>query len=246
MDKSIYVVGSEQEYHFQVLFKALELLGFEKSSGCYHLSYGMVYLPEGKMKSREGRVVDADDLIQEMKEKAREEIINRNRGFSGEELDKVSRIVGLGAIKYYILQFGAKTDFTFDPKASIDFNGRTGPYLQYTHARISSLFRTLSDVKLDNLDLSYINTNEEYEILRLIEEFPYQVEKACLGYNTSVLAEYLYEMASAFNSFYSKSDNRIKEMESEPQKAKLALAWMCQNVLANGLNLLGIQAPEQM
>ncbi|RYX91201.1 arginine--tRNA ligase, partial [bacterium] len=154
MDKSVYVVGSEQDYHFQVLFKSLELLGFESYQGCHHLSYGMIYLPEGKMKSREGKVVDADDLIDQMKERAKEEIVSRNRPFEADELDQISNIVGLGALKFYILQFSAKSDFTFDPNASIDFNGKTGPYIQYTHARISSLIRQLNVRIEEEVDFS--------------------------------------------------------------------------------------------
>lgn len=252
MDKSIYVVGSEQEYHFQVLFKALELLGFEKYQGCFHLSYGMISLPEGRMKSREGTVVDADDLIEEMFEKAREEIISRNRPFSGEELDRISKVVGLGALRYYILQYSAKTDFTFDPKASIDFNGKTGPYIQYTYARISSLLKMLDwgargcNPLLSDIDFGSLNSAEELYLLRLLEQFPYVVEKSCINCNTSILAEYLYDLASAFNTFYSKSDNKIKEMELEEQKPKLALANASRVVLKNGLDLLGITAPEQM
>ncbi len=247
MNKSVNVVGSEQEYHFQVLFKALELLGFEEYQGCYHLSYGMIYLPEGKMKSREGKVVDADELIVEMVEKAKEEIISRNRPFTGEELASISNIVGLGALKYYVLQYSAKTDFTFDPKASIDFNGKTGPYIQYTHARICSLLRQVSDVDLDGkIDFSGLNSQEDSNLLKLLEQFPYIVEKACINYNTSILAEYLYDTASAFNSFYSRADNRIKDMEIEQQKPRLALAVSCKQVINNGLALFGISSPEQM
>ncbi len=245
MDKSITVVGSEQDYHFQVLFKSLELLGFKNYEGCYHLSYGMVYLPEGKMKSREGTVVDADDLIDEMNEKAKEEIISRNRPFDGEELDKISEIVGLGALKYFILQFSAKSDFTFDPKASIDFNGKTGPYIQYTHARISSLLKQVN-INLENIDFSSLNSSEDYNLLKLIEQFQGVIEKASSNNNTSLLADYLYNVASAFNSFYSKADNRIKDMEEVLQKPRIALAYMSKTVLSNGLALLGIKAPEQM
>jgi arginyl-tRNA synthetase len=252
MDKSIYVVGSEQEYHFQVLFKALELLGFEKYQGCYHLSYGMISLPEGKMKSREGKVVDADDLVEEMYDKASEEIISRNRPFSGEELASISKIVGLGALRYYILQFSAKTDFTFDPKASIDFNGKTGPYIQYTFARISSLLKMITGegardgALFTDADFSTLNSQEEFYLLRLLEQFPFVIEKSCINYNTSILAEFLYDLASAFNSFYSKGDNKIREMSPEEQKPKLALANATRIVLRNGLDLLGITAPEQM
>lgn len=246
MDKSVYVVGSEQDYQFQVLFKALELLGFEKYKGCYHLSYGMVYLPEGKMKSREGKVVDADDLILGMQEKAQEEIVSRNRPFEKNELKEISNIVGLGALKYFILQFSAKSDFTFDPQASIDFNGKTGPYIQYTHARISSLLKQVGEIDLNNIDFSNLNSNEDYSLLRLIEQFQNIVEKACLNYNTSILADYLYNVASAFNSFYSKSDNKIKDMELDLQKPRIALSYCTKIVLNNGLELLGIKAPEQM
>lgn len=246
MDKSVYVVGSEQEYHFQVLFKSLELLGFEKADGCHHLSYGMIYLPEGRMKSREGKVVDADDLVLEMKEKAKEEISKRNRPFSGEELDKISEIVALGALKYFVLQYSAKTDFVFDPNASIDFNGKTGPYIQYTHARISSLVKTLNITDFSDADFSKLSSNEDLNLLRLLEQFPYVVEKSSSGYNTSGVAEYLYDLASSFNSFYSKSDNRIKEMSLEEQKPRVALSKACAIVIRNGLKLLGIEAPEQM
>lgn len=246
MNKSVYVVGSEQDYHFQVLFKALELLGFENWQGCYHLSYGMVYLPEGKMKSREGKVVDADDLIAGMQEKAQEEIVSRNRPFEKDELKNISTIVGLGALKYFILQFSAKSDFTFDPQASIDFNGKTGPYIQYTHARICSLLKQVGDINLNNIDFSTLNSNEDYNLLRLIEQFQNIVEKACLNYNTSILADYLYNVASSFNSFYSKADNKIKDMSLEHQKPRIALAFAAKTVLNNGLELLGIKAPEQM
>lgn len=246
MDKSVYVVGSEQDYHFQVLFKSLELLGFESYQGCHHLSYGMIYLPEGKMKSREGKVVDADDLIDQMKERAKEEIVSRNRPFQEDELDQISNIVGLGALKYYILQFSAKSDFTFDPNASIDFNGKTGPYIQYTHARISSLIRQLNVRIEEEVDFSSLTSNEDYNLLKLIEQFQNIVEKACNNYNTSLLADYLYNVSSAFNSFYSKSDNRIKDMDINLQKPRIALAYCTKVVLDNGLALLGINAPEQM
>lgn len=246
LDKAIWVVGSEQEYHFQVLFKIMELLGFEKYKECYHLSYGMIYLPEGKMKSREGKVVDADDFVLEMKQKAKEEIVSRNRPFSKEELEKISEVVGLGALKFYILQYGAKTDFVFDPKASIDFNGKTGPYIQYTHARISSLLKVLADVDLSNADFSSLKNTEDFTLLKLLEQFSKIIETACTNNNTSVIGEYLYALASAFNSFYSKADNRIKEMSVEEQKPRLAVAKACKIVLSNGLKLLGIDAPEQM
>jgi len=246
MDKSVYVVGSEQEYHFKVLFKILELLGLEKYQGCYHLSYGMIELPEGKMKSREGTVVDADDLMEEMNDKAKEEIISRNRPFTEEELGDISNIVALGALKYYILQYSSKTNFIFDPKASIDFNGKTGPYIQYTHARISSLINAIDNVKLENIDFERLKSPEEFYLLKLLEQFPYIIQKSCYYYNTSFLAEYLYDLASSFNTFYSKSDVKIKEMEIEEQKPRLALAYSCKVVLTNGLELLGITAPERM
>jgi arginyl-tRNA synthetase len=245
MDKSIYVVGSEQDYHFQVLFKILELLGFEKAKDCYHLSYGMISLPEGRMKSREGKIVDADDLIKEMADKAKEEMLLRGRDFTEEELDNISKIVGLGALKYYILQFSPRTEFVFDPKASIDFNGKTGPYLQYTHARICTLLNTLN-IELSDINFDLLNTESDYKILRLIEQYPYITEKSLSQYNTSYISEYLYDLASEFNSFYSKNDNRIKEMNIEQKKAKLALCYMVKTTIKNALSLLGIQAPEKM
>jgi len=245
MDKSIYVVGCEQDYHFKVLFKILELLGFENAKNCYHLSYGMISLPEGKMKSREGKIVDADDLIKEMIDKAKEEILLRGREFEKEELDNISRIVGLGALKYYILQFSPRTEFVFDPKASIDFNGKTGPYLQYTHARICTLLNTL-DVKLENINFNLLNSQSDYRLLRLIEQYPYIIEKSLLQYNPSYITEYLYDIASEFNSFYSKNDNRIKEMDNELKKAKLSLCYMVKITIKNALSLLGIEAPEKM
>ncbi|GIW21753.1 MAG: hypothetical protein KatS3mg068_0760 [Candidatus Sericytochromatia bacterium] len=245
MDKSIYVVGSEQDYHFKVLFKILELLGLENAKECYHLSYGMISLPEGRMKSREGKIVEADDLIKEMQEKAKEEILLRGREFNNEELENISKTVGLGALKYYILQFSPRTEFIFDPKASIDFNGKTGPYLQYTHARICTLLNTLN-IELKDIDFKLLNTESDYKLLRLLEQYPYIVEKALLQYNTSYITEYIYNLASEFNSFYSKNDNRIKEMEYEQKKAKLALCYMVKIIIKNSLSLLGIQAPEKM
>ncbi|MFN8672737.1 MAG: arginine--tRNA ligase [Candidatus Sericytochromatia bacterium] len=246
LDKAVWVVGSEQEYHFQVLFKIMELLGLTNSESCYHLSYGMIYLPEGKMKSREGKVVDADDLVLEMKEKAQEEIIKRNRPFSEKELKTISNIVGLGALKYYILQYSAKTDFVFDPNASIDFNGKTGPYIQYTHARISSLIKTIGELNLEAVDYSYLKNKEDFELLKLLEQLPQVISKSAETYNTSFIAEYLYNLASSFNSFYSKADNKIKDMNTEEQKPRLAIAKACKIVLSNALNLFGITAPEQM
>lgn len=246
LDKAVWVVASEQDYHFQVLFKIMELLGFEKASECHHLSYGMIYLPEGRMKSREGKVVDADDLVNEMREKAKEEIVKRNRPFNEDELDEISKIVGLGALKFYILQYNAKTDFVFDPNASIDFNGKTGPYIQYTHARISSLLKTLGELELNDSDYSKLKSQEDFDLLKLLEQFPKIVEKSCDNYNTSVIAEYLYDTASSFNSFYSKSDNRIKDMSLEDQKPRIAIAKACKIVIKNGLALLGITAPDRM
>jgi arginyl-tRNA synthetase len=246
LDKAVWVVASEQDYHFQVLFKIMELLGFEKANECHHLSYGMIYLPEGRMKSREGKVVDADDLVNEMREKAKEEIVKRNRPFNEDELDEISKIVGLGALKFYILQYNAKTDFVFDPNASIDFNGKTGPYIQYTHARISSLLKTLGELELNDSDYSKLKSQEDFDLLKLLEQFPKIVEKSCDNYNTSVIAEYLYDTASSFNSFYSKSDNRIKDMSLEDQKPRIAIAKACKIVIKNGLALLGITAPDRM
>lgn len=251
IDKMIYVVGNEQNYHFQVLSILLDKLGFKWGKDLVHFSYGMVELPEGKMKSREGTVVDADDLMDEMVESARQTSsdLNKLSGLSESETEEIMRIVGMGALKYFILKVDARKNMTFNPKESIDFNGNTGPFIQYTYARIRSILRKADAGELgirerlysDNLVIS----EKEVAIIQLLTEFGEVIEQAATDYNPSVIANYCYELAKEFNQFY-HDFSVLKEPNQSLKLFRLLLVDNVGKVLRLGTGLLGIEVPERM
>ncbi len=250
IDKMIYVVGNEQNYHFQVLSILLDKLGFEWGKGLVHFSYGMVELPEGKMKSREGTVVDADDLMAAMIETAKETSAELGKldGLTQEEADNIARIVSLGALKYFILKVDARKNMTFNPKESIDFNGNTGPFIQYTYARIQSVLRkaaeqgiVIPEVIPAGLELS---TKEE-GLIQMLAEFKNTVKQAGTDYNPSVIANYAYDLVKEYNQFY--HDFSILREENEALKIfRLALSQNVGKIVKLAMGLLGIEVPERM
>ncbi len=243
MDKSIYVVGSEQALHFRQLFKILELLKIY-SGELYHLAHGMVYLPEGKMKSREGRVVDADNLVEEMEAVAEHEVRKRYDKISEEEVKKRSRQIGMGSIRFFILKYDPLKDFVFNPEESISFDGETGSYVQYAHARICSIIGKYGKKIPAAADFSLLKEKEEQLIIRLLSRFPETVEAAASNYKPLLVARYLLDLSQAFNNFYHQ--HQIIKAEEETKKARLLLIAAVGQVLRNGLELLAIEAPERM
>ena len=250
IDKMIYVVGNEQNYHFQVLSILLDRLGFKWGKELVHFSYGMVELPNGKMKSREGTVVDADDLIASMIENAKqlsEDKVNKLEGISEEEKNEIARIVGMGALKYFILKVDARKNMLFNPEESIDFNGNTGPFIQYTHARIRSILRKAQESQsIPNQPNTPITLNsKEIDLIQKLSEFPAAVEQAGKDYSPSGIANYCYELTKQFNQFY--HDYSILGADTEEQKAvRLMLAKNVAKTIKNGMALLGIEVPERM
>ncbi|MDR0681421.1 MAG: arginine--tRNA ligase [Dysgonamonadaceae bacterium] len=247
IQKMIYVVGNEQNYHFQILSLLLDKLGFEFGKGLVHFSYGMVELPEGKMKSREGTVVDADDLIEEMictaKETSKE--LGKLEDCSAEEAQAVSRIVGLGALKYFILKVDPRKNMVFNPKESIDFNGNTGPFIQYAYARIQSVLRRGREyINLRSSCAFTINEKEE-NLIQLMSEFPAIVREAADDLSPAVIANYVYDLVKEYNQFY--HDYSILREENEGlRRFRLMLSLNVGKIIQTGLALLGIQAPERM
>ena len=245
IDTLIYVVGNEQDYHFKVLFAILKKLGYDWADRLYHLSYGMVELPDGKMKSREGTVVDADDLMAQMTETARQisEELGKTEGLPPDEKEELYRIIGLAALKYHLLKVDPRKTILFDPKKSIDFNGNTGPFLQYTYVRIRSILRKAG---IDEPGFGDLKPNEKERLLvRQLERFPQIIAGAAAERNPANIANYLYETARTFNSFYQA--HSILQAGTEEQKHfRLALAELTAHVIRNGLKLLGIQVPERM
>ncbi|MBQ6989377.1 MAG: arginine--tRNA ligase [Alistipes sp.] len=248
LDDMIYVVGNEQNYHFQVLKLVLKKLGYEWSDNIYHLSYGMVELPEGKMKSREGTVVDADDLIADMVSTAREmsDELGKLEGCSEEEAANVCRMVGLGALKYFILKVDPKKTMLFDPRESIDFNGNTGPFIQYTHARICSVLRKAAEAGIDYSSCGEVELlAEEIELIKSLAELPAVVAAAGDNFAPSMIAAYAYELAKSFNGYY--HDHSILREENEAKRAmRLQLASVVAQVISKSMSLLGIEVPERM
>ena len=249
LDDMVYVVGNEQNYHFQVLKLVLKKLGYaEWSDHITHLSYGMVELPEGKMKSREGTVVDADDLIADMVKTAREMSAELGKldGCSEEEAEAVSTMVGLGALKYFILKVDPKKTMLFDPRESIDFNGNTGPFIQYTHARICSVLRKAAEQGIDyagRADAAMIG--EEIELVKMLTEYPATVAAAGENFAPSMIAAYIYDLAKSFNGYY-HDHSILKEENAEVRKLRLQLAEQVATVIRKGMRLLGIEVPERM
>lgn len=246
-DIMMYVVGNEQEYHFQVLKLILSELGYAWADGIYHLSYGMVSLPEGKMKSREGTVVDADDLMESLFSIAREtaDTLGKLSELSDEEKETTYRQVGLAALKYMILKIDPKRNIMFDPKESIDFNGNTGPFLQYTHARACSVLSRLGEgdkgSPIENAQLS----DYERTLIRRLTQFPATVESAAKAYSPALIANYLYELAREFNQFYHEQPI-AKEQDGALRQLRSKITKAVRSVLASGMALLGIDAPERM
>ncbi len=245
-DSLIYVVASEQNYHFRVLFYVLSLLGYKWADELHHLSYGMVNLPEGKMKSREGTVVDADDLLDELTELAKGEIEAKGREEAVGDVADTARKIALGALNYYLLQVQPQHDMVFDPKKSIAFNGNTGPYLQYTCARISSILRKAEGEEYENAFNGSLLTNEdEKALLKAIESFPETVRKATLSYDPSIIAAYLYENAKTFSHYY--HDNQILKAETkELSYTRICLIKALRTVMKNGFSLIGVPYLESM
>jgi arginyl-tRNA synthetase len=249
LDSSVYVVGSEQEHHFKCLFAMLESLGYPWAPNCYHLSYGMVYLPEGKMKSREGKVVDADDLIAGMVELAEEEIRRRDPEgrLSGVEVKQRAAVIGIGAIKYYLLRVRPTQSINFDPAESISFDGFTGPYCQYAYARIFGILEKAGQrgVEEQGLDFALLGNIEELLLLKMLIQFPDEVASGVAEYNPSRVAAHVFNTAKTFNQFYNKHPV-LQAGSRELAAARLALIKATAVVLKRGLNLLGIDVLENM
>ncbi len=248
LDGITYVVGNEQNYHFQVLKLVLKKLGYEWSDDIYHLSYGMVELPEGKMKSREGTVVDADDLVEKMISTAREMSAELGKldGCSEEEANKICAMIGLGALKYFILKVDPKKTMLFDPRESIDFNGNTGPFIQYTHARICSVLRKAEEQGIDysqSATAAYLP--EEVELVKVLCDYPQTVAAAGEAFAPSMIAAYTYELCKLFNGYY-HDHSILREQDENTKRMRLQLAAQVARVIRRGMALLGIEVPERM
>jgi arginyl-tRNA synthetase len=246
----VYTVGNEQDYHFKVLFLILKKLGFDWAKNLYHLSYGMVDLPSGKMKSREGTVVDADDLIVEMASTAKEisEDLGKLEGYSEDEKQELYNTIGLGALKYYILKVDPKKRILFDPKESIDFQGNTGPFIQYTYARIQSILRK---AKLNNavtssgVEMSMILHEKEKELIKQVQLFPEVIQSAAEHHSPAIVANYTYDLVKEFNSFYQNVS--ILGADNDTEKTfRVQLSQVVANTIKNAFGLLGINVPERM
>lgn len=250
IDKMVYVVGNEQNYHFQVLSILLDKLGFTWGKDLVHFSYGMVELPEGKMKSREGTVVDADDLVEEMVNTARETSreLGKLDGLSIEEANAIAGMVGLGALKYFILKVDPRKNMTFNPKESIDFNGNTGPFIQYTHARIRSVLRKAESAGLllpEQAPAGITLSDKELYLIRLLHTFPETVSEAADSFSPAVIANYLFDLAKEYNQFY-HDFSILKESDESLRSTRLLLSELTSRVIKTGMSLLGIEVPERM
>lgn len=243
MDQLIYTVGNEQDYHFKVLFKILEKLGYDFAQNCFHLSYGMVDLPSGKMKSREGTVVDADDLMADMfsTAQATSEELGKLEDASEEEKQTLYKNVGLAALKYFILKVDPKKRMLFNPEESVDFNGNTGPFIQYTYARIQALKRRKGNYDLKGFE-GFNLEKEERELIKKIEQFPDIVKEAGAGYSPAIIANYIYDLVKIYNQFYQS----IQIFGTEKEDLRIGLSHKCGEVIKSGMKLLGIDVPERM
>lgn len=245
LNELIYTVGNEQDYHFQVLFLILKKLGYQWADKLYHLSYGMVDLPSGKMKSREGTVVDADELMEEMHQEAVKKTseLGKLEGYTENEKEQVNELIGLGALKYFILKVDPKKRILFDPNESIEFNGNTGPFIQYTYARTCSVLRKAAKQTLEIKDKEL--NKAEQKLIILLSSYEELIEKSAADLNPALIANYIYEVSKEYNSFY--QSNRILDAENESeQQLRLAITQWTGNVIRHGLSLLGIGAPERM
>ena len=249
-DKNIYVVGNEQNYHFQVLKALLKRMGYKWADGLIHFSYGMVELPEGRMKSREGTIVDADDLIKEMQMTAKEVSLELGKlsDFSDEEQEDIFRKIGMGALKYYILKVDPKKNMTFNPAESIDFNGNTGPFIQYTYTRIKSVFRKAEQmgINIEHILFSGVKAGpKEIELIKLLRKFSETVSAAAEGYSPALIANYCYELSREYNQFY-HDFSILGEDDEEIRNFRLILSKVTSEIIHTGMWLLGIEMPERM
>ena len=243
----VYTVWNEQDYHFKVLFLILKKLGFEWAENLYHLSYGMVDLPSGKMKSREGTVVDADDLIDEMSSTAKEisEELGKLDGYTISEKEALYKTIGLGALKYYILKVDPKKRILFNPKESIDFQGNTGPFIQYTYARIQAILRKANFDYSQPLNASVVIHVKEKELIKQLQLFPEVIQNAAENHSPALIANYTYDLVKEFNSFYQNVS--ILGADSAIEKAfRVQLSNKVASTIKNAFSLLGIQVPERM
>jgi arginyl-tRNA synthetase len=250
IDKMVYVVGNEQDYHFKVLSFLLDRLGFEWGKDLVHFSYGMVELPEGKMKSREGTVVDADDLVAGMIDTAREmsKELGKLDGYTDEEAERIYRTIALAALKYFILKVDPRKNMTFDPRESIDFNGNTGPFIQYTYARVQSVFRKAGEKGIDTalkVDADIALTEKEAGLIKLIGNFPNVVKDAGESYSPAIVANYVYDLAKEFNQFYHESPIVFEE-DAAKRSFRLTLSHAVGQTIKQGMWLMGIDVPERM
>lgn len=245
IDQMIYVVGNEQNYHFQVLSLLLDKLGFSWGKDLIHFSYGMVELPNGKMKSREGTVVDADELMDEMIATARKMSEGRLKGVPGDEMDDVYRIIGLGALKYFILKVDPRKNMLFNPQESIDFNGNTGPFVQYTYARIRSVLRKSDEADAATDITAYEPNEKEIEIIQRIADFPSVVSEAGRTYSPALIANYVFELAKGYNQFY-HDYSILKEENGVARAFRLHLSRTVADIIRRGFSLLGVEVPERM
>ena len=251
-DRLVYVVGNEQIYHFQVLKKVMQRLGFDWAKDLYHLSYGMVELPNGKMKSREGTVVDADDLMQEMYEVAKQQTLEKGKqqDLTAEQADKLYNTLSLGALKYFILKVDPTKTMLFNPQESIDFNGNTGPFVQYTYARIQSIVRKAQEEKNIKVEDVKINkditlNDKEIDVLKTISTFPDVVKQAGENYSPSLIANFVYSLAKSFNTFY-QDCSILREENIDIMQQRVCLAYFTGEVIKRAMHLLGIDVPQRM
>ena len=250
-DKSIYIVGNEQDYHFDVLFKILKKLGRPYADGLYHLSYGMVDLPSGKMKSREGTVVDADDLMDEMAKTAKRHTMELGKidGFTEEQANDLYETLSLGALKYFLLKVDPKKRMLFNPEESIQFHGNTGPFIQYTHARISAILRKARQMGIEYDSFEIKNLAETHETVRslifLINDFPRLIHEAAESYSPAIIAQFAYDIAKEYNRFYAE-EPILKENNENYMKFKIAFSSQIAKTIRISMGLLGIKVPERM
>ncbi len=243
-DNSIYVVGNEQDVYFKQLFAVLDMIGFMEEK--FHFSYGMISLPEGKMKSRQGRVVDADDLVEEMQELAYKEVDERYPDLSLEEKQQRAEAIGMGALRFFVLKFDPKSDFTFNPDESIKFKGETGPYIQYSYARITSIFSKSKEIVSIDVNFEKLSHDKELLLIKILNQFPEEVYQATKTHGIHLIPQFLLSLCRAFNSFYDDDDCKVISSDKELEKVRLLLIKCVQIVVKTGLSLLGIKTLEKM